>query len=166
MKALAQALVATRREIRSRQWKRGDNEVLLERRSKRYQGCSLEIFNKEQMETLGSSLGSYRESSWRVGVGRDRRALSSRGVGRAYARTHVRFGLRQKPATQFDISETQNSTGSTPKGGGRRGGKEHVRVAVISPRGKPLSCACGELVVGPEVNPPPPPEQAQNKRQT
>ena len=56
MKALAQALVATRREIRSRQWKRGDNEVLLERRSKRYQGCILEILNKEQPETSGSSV--------------------------------------------------------------------------------------------------------------
>ena len=49
---------------------RGDIEVLLESRSKRYQVCSLEILNKEQLETSGSSVASYRESSC-VGVGRE-----------------------------------------------------------------------------------------------
>jgi len=55
MKALAQWEKGGYRMQGDRHRGLGDIEVLLERRSKRYQGCSLEILNKEQPETSGLS---------------------------------------------------------------------------------------------------------------
>jgi hypothetical protein len=66
--------------------KGADIEVLVRKKIKKIPRLQFRDFewSKEQLETIESSFASQRESSWRVGVGRDLRALSSRGVGRGY----------------------------------------------------------------------------------
>jgi hypothetical protein len=59
-KSPTQALVAVRHEIRSRQWKRGDIEVLVRMKIKKIPRLQFIDFewNKEQLETIEFSLAS------------------------------------------------------------------------------------------------------------